>query len=34
MDEQIRIAGKVGGEPADLGEWPGDEDELRGRARQ
>jgi hypothetical protein len=34
MDAQIRIAGRTGGGPADLGEWLGDEDELRGRVRQ
>ena len=31
MDAQIRISGGTGGELADLGEWLGDEDELRGR---
>jgi hypothetical protein len=33
MDAQIRITGGVGGELAALGEWLGDEDELRGRVR-
>ena len=33
MDAQIRIAGGSGGELTDLGEWLGDEDELRGRVR-
>jgi len=33
MDAQIRITGGTGGELADLGEWLGDEGELRGRVR-
>ncbi len=33
MDAQIRITGGTGGELAALGEWLGDEDELRGRIR-
>jgi hypothetical protein len=33
MDAQIRISGGAGGELADLDEWLGDEDELRGRVR-
>jgi hypothetical protein len=33
MDAQIRITGGTGGELADLGEWLGDEDKLRGRVR-
>jgi hypothetical protein len=33
MDAQIKITGGTGGELADLGEWLGDEDELRGRVR-
>jgi hypothetical protein len=33
MDAQIRIAGGSSEELADLGEWLGGEDELRGRVR-
>jgi hypothetical protein len=33
MDAQIQITGGIGGELADLGEWLGDEPELRGRVR-
>jgi len=33
MDAEIEITGGTGGELADLSEWLGDEDELRGRVR-
>jgi len=33
MDAQIRIAGGTGEEVAELGEWLGGENELRGRVR-
>jgi Effector Associated Constant Component 1 len=33
VNAQIRISGGTGGELADLGEWLGSEDELRGRVR-
>jgi hypothetical protein len=33
MDAQIWVTGGTGGELADLSEWLGDEDELRGRIR-
>lgn len=33
MYAQIRITGGTGGELADLSEWLGDEEELRGRVR-
>jgi hypothetical protein len=33
MDAQIQVTGGTGEELADLGEWLGDENELRGRVR-